>query len=149
MSKTRKQGNVFIPIGIIVLVIIFATVFLVQYQLNIIIENVRHDLFYASNNAILSFDLQDLAYKKYTIDKNQTKQIIEYILNKNYTETKGSITKIRVLDLKITNKLDKVNIKTQVEVTFNSVINVAGKNEHSFKMNDEINISLLEYKQGG
>lgn len=144
--KATKQGNVFIPIGIIVLVIIFATIFLVYCQVNIIIDNIRHDLFYASNNAILSFDLQDLAHKKYTVDVNQTKDIIEYILNKNYTEADGGITKIEITDLKVVNSRQKVTLKIQVQVTFDSVINIAGKREHSFKMIEEVGISLMEYK---
>lgn len=142
----KKQGSVFISVGLVVLVIIFAVTFLVYYQVNIIAENVRHDLFYASNNAILSFDTQDLAYKKYTVDENKTKQVIEYLLNKNYTETEGSITKIEITDLDVIYEPDKVRLDTQVKVTFKSVINLAGENEHSFKMNENIKIALLDYK---
>lgn len=141
-----KRGNVFIPIGIAVIIIIFATIALVYYQVNIIIENVRRDLFYAANNAILSFDTQELAYKKYTVDESQTKEIIEYILNKNYTEGEGSITKVEITDLEVSNTQDKVNLKIQVKVTFNSVVSIAGKNEHSFKMNEDIKISLMDYE---
>ena len=144
-QKKQKQGNIFIPIGLVVLVILFATIFLVYYQLNVIIENVRKDLFYASNNAILSFDTQDLAYKKYTIDKNKTKQVIENILNKNYTEIEGSVTKIEIIDLDIVQKENKVYLSINVKVTFKSVINLAGENEHEFKMNENIKISLLDY----
>lgn len=141
-----KRGNVFIPIGIAVIIIIFATIALVYYQVNIIIENVRRDLFYAANNAILSFDTQELAYKKYTVNESQTKEIIEYILNKNYTEGEGSITKVEITDLEVSNTQDKVNLKIQVKVTFNSVVSIAGKNEHSFKMNEDIKISLMDYE---
>lgn len=149
MSKIKyKYGNIFIPVGIVILIIIVVTVFLVYYQLNVIIENVRRDLFYASNNAILSFDTNELAYKKYVINEEKAKQIIEYILNKNYTEKLSSITKIEITDLKIMNLQDNVNLKIQVKVTFNSVISIAGYKEHSFKMNESINISLLKYIQG-
>lgn len=144
--KLTKQGNVFIPIGLVVLVVIFASIFLVYYQVNIIIENVRRDLFYASNSAILSFDLQDLSYKKYTIDENKTKEVIQYLLNKNYTETKGSITKIKITNLEIISMHDKVNIDVKVQVAFKSVINISGKNEHKFTMNENIQISLLDYE---
>jgi len=140
----NKKGNVFIPIGLVILVIIFVTVFLMYYQVNIIIENVRRDLFYASNNAILSFDIKDLAYRKYTVDKEQTKQIIEYILNKNYADS--DITKVQVTNLEILNEQNKIHLKIQVQVTFKSVINIAGKSEHDFKMNENIKISLMDYK---
>lgn len=145
-NRLKKQGNVFIPIGIVVLVIIFAATFFIYYQVNIIIENVRHDLFYAANNAILSFDLQDLAYKKYTVDENKTKEVIEYILNKNYTESDGSITQIKITDLEVIYGGDKVNLDIEVQVTFRSVINLSGENEHSFKMNENIKIALMDYQ---
>ena len=144
----KKQGNIFIPIGLVALVIIFATVFLVYYQVNIITENIRRDLFYASNNAILSFDLQDLAYKKYTANEQKAKQVIEYLLNKNYTETQGSITGIKVTNLKMIYEKDKVILDVEIQVKFKSVINIAGKNEHSFKMKDKIKISLMDYQIG-
>lgn len=145
-DAVKKRGNVFISVGLIVLVIIFVVTFLVYYQVNIITDNVRQDLFYASNNAILSFDTQDLSYKKYTVDENKTKKVIEYLLNKNYTETEGSITKIEITDLDIIYEQDKVRLDTQVQVTFKSVINLAGENEHSFEMNENIKIALLDYK---
>lgn len=144
----KKQGNVFIPIGLVVLVIIFASIVLVYYQINIITENIRKDLYYASTSAILSFDLQDLSYKKYTVDETKTKQVIEYLLNKNYTETKGSITEIKVADLKINYLKDYVNLDVGIKVKFNSVINIMGKNEHEFKMNENIKIALMDYEIG-
>ena len=144
----RKQGNVFIPIGLVVLVITFASIVLVYYQVNIITENIRKDLYYASNSAILSFDLQDLSYKKYTVDETKTKQVIEYLLNKNYTETQGSITEIKVVDLKINYLKDYVNLDVGIKVKFNSVINLMGKNEHEFRMNENIKISLMDYEMG-
>ena len=144
----KKQGNVFIPIGLVVLVIIFASIVLVYYQINIITENIRKDLYYASTSAILSFDLQDLSYKKYTVDETKTKQVIEYLLNKNYTETKGSITEIKVSDLKINYLKDYVNLDVGIKVKFNSVINIMGKNEHEFKMNENIKIALMDYEIG-
>lgn len=147
-NEFGKQGNVFISVGIIILVIIFVITFLLYCQVNIVIENVRQDLFYASNNALLSFDAQELSYNKYMIDEAKIKQIIESILNKNYAQTEGGITKIQVIQLDILNEQDKVNIKIQVEVNFESVINIAGKNEHSFKMYEDIRISLLEYSKG-
>lgn len=147
-SRLKKQGNVFISIGIVVFVIIFTATFYIYYQVNIITENIRQDLFYAANDAILSFDLQDLAYKKYTVDENKTKEVIEYILNKNYTESDGSIIEIKVTDLDVIYGQDGVKLDTQIQVTFKTVINLLGENEHSFKMNENIKIALMDYQSG-
>lgn len=144
--KMKKRGNIFIPIGLLVLIVTISAVALVYCQINIIIENVRKDLFYASNSAILLFNLQDLSYKQYTIEESKVKDIIEDILNKNYIRNDGSITKIQVSDLQIFNDQEKVIIKTRVNITFNSVINIAGRREHSFNMDEEIRISLLNYQ---
>ena len=140
----KKQGSVFIAVGIVVLVIVFTAIFLVYYQVNIIVETVRQDLFYAANNAIVSFDVQDLAYKKYTVDVEGTKEIIEELLNKNYTNNESGITKITIKDLEVVGN-DKVDLKLQVKVNFNTVINILGKDEHSLTMKENIKISLLEY----
>ena len=147
-SRLKKQGNVFISIGIVVFVIIFTATFYIYYQVNIITENIRQDLFYAANDAILSFDLQDLSYKKYTVDENKTKEVIEYILNKNYTESDGSIIEIKVTDLDVIYGQDGVKLDIQIQVKFKTVINLLGENEHSFKMNENIKIALMDYQSG-
>ena len=57
ISKNRKKGNVFISTGILLLIIIIAISMLLYYQVNIIAEGIRKDLFYASNTAILAFKI--------------------------------------------------------------------------------------------
>ena len=135
-NNLKKQGNVFIPVGFAVLIIIFAAIFLVYYQINIIVESVRQDLYYATKNAILSFDTQELSFKKYKGDSYIAKQIIEGVLNKNYTEAKGSVNKIEITSLQIIHGQNAVIVNVQVRVVFRSVINIVGKNEHEFKMNE-------------
>lgn len=144
-NERYKRGNVFISLGIIIIIIIFIAIVLTYYQLNIIIENLRYDLFYAANSAILSFDAQDLTYNKYTIYEEKTKTIIKSILNKNYVENKGSVKNIEITNLKITSNNDNVNIQIEIEVTFDSVINIASSKQHKFKIKEQIKISLLDY----
>lgn len=145
--KLSKRGNALISVGLIVLIIIFAITFLVYYQVNTIIETVRQDLFYVANNAILSFDLKDLSYKQYTVNENKTKQVIEEILNRNYSSTNGSITKIEITNLKIIENKDKVEVNMSVKVKFRMIINILGKNEHEFTINENITISLMDYRK--
>ena len=140
------MNNIFISIGLFALVVAFTTIFLVYYQVNIIVQTVRQDLYYASNNAILSFDVQDLSYRKYTVNMAQAKETIESLLNKNYTQSGGSIKKIQITNLDTKYEQDKVNLDVEVQVTFRSVINLVGENEHKFKLNENIKISLLKYE---
>ncbi len=146
MSKNyikNKQGNMVISVGLIVLVLIFAVTFLLYYQVNIITESIRQDLFYVSNSSLLSFDTSDLAYGKYTVDENKTKEIMEYLLNKNYQN--GSVKEIKITNLDITYEQDKVKLDTKIKVKFKSVITIGGKNEHEFKMKEQVKIALLKY----
>lgn len=146
MSKNcikNKQGNMVIAVGLIVLVLIFAITFLVYYQVNIITESIRGDLFYVSNSSLLSFDTLDLAYGKYTVDENKTKEIMENLLNKNYQN--GSVKEIKITNLDITYEQDKVRLDTEIKVKFRSVVTIGGKNEHEFKMKEQVKIALLEY----
>jgi len=139
----NKQGNMIIAVGLIVLVLIFAVTFLLYYQVNIITESIRQDLFYVSNSSLLSFDTSDLAYGKYTVDENKTKEIIEYLLNKNYQS--GSVKEIKITNLDVTYEQDKVRLDAEIKVKFESIITIGGKNEHEFKMKEKVKIALLEY----
>lgn len=139
----NKQGNMVIAVGLIVLVLIFAVTFLLYYQINIITESIRGDLFYVSNSSLLSFDTSDLAYGKYTVDENKTKEIMEYLLNKNYQN--GSVQEIKITNLDVTYEQNKVRLDTEIKVKFKSVITIGEKNEHEFKMKEQVKIALLEY----
>ena len=139
----NKQGNMIIAVGLIVLVLIFAVTFLLYYQVNIITESIRQDLFYVSNSSLLSFNTSDLAYGKYTVDVNKTKKIMEYLLNKNYQN--GSVKDIKITNLDVIYEQDKVRLDAEIKVKFKSVITIGGKNEHEFKMKEQVKIALLEY----
>ena len=143
-----KSGNIFVAVGLIVLIIIFIGVFMVYYQVNIIVTTVRKDLFYAVNHAILSFDVQDLSYKKYTVNKERAEEVIQEILNQNYKSTSGGIISVGINELEIIHGKDKVEVCVLVKVRFKSVINLMGDNEHEFKMAENIKISLLQYGMG-
>lgn len=145
MSKNRKNGNVFISIGILILIMIVAISMLLYYQVNIIAESIRKDLFYAANTAILAFNTEELSYRRYNINKEKTKQIMQEILNENYTKPRSSIANIKILYLDIKHTEDNANIAVEIEVAFKAVVNLIGKNDYTFKMKEDVNISLLNY----
>lgn len=138
----NKKGNIniFIPLGIILLITIFVAIFLAYYQVNIIADNIRKDLFYISNNAILAFNQQDLAYGKYTLDEQKAKEIIEEILNKNYQN--GSVLKISIIQL---DQIENNQILIKIKVRFKSFITLFGRNQYEFIMTETVKISLMKY----
>lgn len=141
------MNNLLVAIGLMLLVIVFVVIFFSYYQINIIVQTLRQDLYYAAKNTILSFESKDLSYGKYTINDVKAKEIMQYILDKNYTQNEGgSINKVEVTNLDILNKENKIELSVEVKVSFTSVVNLFGKNKYNFKMKENINLSLLQYK---
>ena len=142
-----KKGNVYITIGLLVLIIILFATFLMYYQVNVIVTSIRKDLYYATKNTILSLDIQELSYGRYLIDIQRAKEMIEEILRKNYSKDNGSITKINIVDIQVQDTNENIVITTEIKVGFQSVINLMGNNNHTFKMKETIKISLMEYNE--
>lgn len=140
-----KKGNVFIAIGLLVVMIIFTAMVLVICELNIIVKTVRQDLYYATKNALLSCDVNELSYNNYDININRTREIIQELLNKNHEGLSDSINKIEILDIDVKNVSKSLAINVKVKIYFRSVINLAGKNNYSFELKEELKFSPLEY----
>ena len=97
--KENKKGNVIIFLGIIITVLMFMAIFVIYYQVNTITKKIRQDLFYASNNAIIAMDKEELLFSKYILNTQKAKNIIQEILVKNHIKDGGSITDILVEEL--------------------------------------------------
>ena len=134
--------NVFISIGIILMLTILTVFFLVYFQINVIANNVRQNLFYSANNAILAMNVQSLAYGKYNMDIHYAKELIEDLLNKN---AQGAISNIEVKSLKLENIEGGPNLYAQVVVKFKTIVNFGNDNEYKITMQDTVPISLLKY----
>ena len=143
----KKKGNVYITVGLLVLIIILFATFLLYYQVNIIVVSIRKDLYYATRNAILSLDTQELSYRKYIIDTQKAQEIVEELLRKNYIKDNGSVTKIEILDMRAECTDKNIVITNKIKVKFKSVINIIGDNNHEFEINETIKISLMEYSE--
>ena len=144
----KKRGNVYIAVGLLVLIILLFATFLLYYQVNVIVASIRKDLYYATRNAILSLDIQELSYSKYIIDTQKAQEIVEELLRKNYIKDNGSITKIEILDMQAESTDENIIITNKIKVKFKSVINLMGDNNHEFEINETIKISLMEYNEG-
>lgn len=140
-----KNGNVFVGVGLLAVIIVFTAMVLVICELNIIVQTVRQDLYYATKNAIISCDVNELAYNNYDININMTKEIIEELLNKNHESLNGSINKIEILSIDVRNIRKSLVIYVKAKINFRSIINLAGKNNYSFELKEELRFSPLEY----
>lgn len=142
IKNKRGNLNVFISIGIILMLTILTVFFLVYFQINVIANNVRQNLFYSANNAILAMNVQSLAYGKYNMDIHYAKELIEDLLNKN---AQGAISNIEVKSLKLENIEGGPNLYAQVVVKFKTIVNFGNDNEYKITMQDTVPISLLKY----
>lgn len=141
----KKQGNIFIPIGMLVLIIITFAMFLSYYQVNLIISNVKRDLYYIAREAILLFDVKELSYRNYLINGSNIKDKIEDGLTKEYTQSMYNIKEIQVMGVELAYNKEGVNVGVTIKVKFKSIINLMGDNMHEFNLREDVNISLMNY----
>ena len=146
MNKCKNGAtNIFITVGLLLIIIIFAIIFLIYSQINNITENIRKDLFYISNNALMAMNENDLAYSMYTFNKDQAIEKLELLLRKNYVDGKGSITKISIKQLDLNNISGKPSLYIKINVEFESIIAILNDKLHSFDMQETVPISLMYY----
>ena len=141
----KKQGNVFIPIGILVLIIITFAMFLSYYQVNLIISNMKRDLYYVAREAIFAFDVKELSYRNYLINENNIKDKIEDSLTREYTQSTYNIKEIQVVNLELAYDKEGINVEVELIVKFKSIINLMGDNIHEFNLREDVKISLMNY----
>lgn len=149
LKKTRyKVGNinVFVPLGIAFLAIIFAGMFLGYFQINMVTAALRKNLYFLANNAIVAMDNQELSYGVYSIDLEKAKNIIQDLLNKTYKDN-TFIKEIKVTNISFKEQ-EIPKLSLEVEVKFIPVIKAQGKEQYKFTMKEEVKMSLMTYNKG-
>lgn len=143
----RKKGhvNIFIPIGILLLVIVFVITFLIYFQVSTIINSVKKELFYIANNALIAMDEEALAYNDYNIDLNKMRYIIQNLLDRN---KQRNVNRVSIMDLRFNSNNKKPHLYIKVKVEFKPIVNIFSKESYSFKLQDEVMIALLNYNSG-
>lgn len=173
-NKTyNKKGTIFIlfiTIGVwIILLVLFITAVLYS-QINLIVYNIKSDLFYIVQNSLNGETELGLAYGEYNFDESSIKEHVQNILNLNYgineivggeeNVKKGSIKKITVEELRVLNDIGKydsiasisgdalkdfIRIYVRVKLTYIPVISIFG-GEQKINIQDEIKMELLKIK---
>ena len=141
----NKKGNVLALIGIIMLVIILLAMFILQYQINVIVRSIRNDLFYISNNVIVAMDKEELFLANYMINNENARMIIQDLMNKNHVREGGYIKAIKVVDAYFNTKNKVPSMYVEIKVTFKPLIKIGNKSEYEFTMKENAMISLLQY----
>lgn len=127
-----------------ILMILFLTmIYMLYFQVGVIKNSVKEELYYALMNGQVSLDKEELAYSNYFIDKNKLEENLNLWV-KETAKTKININQIKINKLLTNTSNHNVKLNIELLVSFNPIIKVG--NNAMVKISDEIEISLLKLK---
>ena len=142
----NKKGfvNICISLGVVIILVILISIFLIYFQVNVLISEIRQELYYELQNGMLAIEKDELALSNYLIDN---KKLTEQINNWIQTSAKS---KLNVKDIKIkeitTNKTNKkATFKIKLTVTFKPIINI--RQLASIDITNDIDLALLKLNE--
>ncbi|CCZ56309.1 unknown [Clostridium sp. CAG:1219] len=140
--KYKKSGSINIIIVFIlvsILITIFINVYVAYQQVNTMISPVKMDMFYIVQNAIISFNSNELMYYQYKVDNSKLKTKVEEIIKHNYND------RVNIKNLEY--DMLKNQVKVEYTVIFEPVVfvNLLGKRVE-LKFIDYIKIKNMEIK---
>lgn len=138
----NKNGSVeifILSITIIFMVIILVITFLLYIQINSCIYNVKTDLFYIAQNAILAVDYDELAYSSYEINDEILKEKITTLLHLNYPNYNFYVNEIKYEHL-----TSSVLIDMNLQIKPIALRNLIG--DITLKIKDNIKLKLMEVR---
>jgi len=160
-KKVKITGSVnlfIINIGIILLLMSLFAIFITYTQFINTVINIKNDLYYITQNGILSANKESLSLYNYEINLNTLKKNIEDILIKNYVKNGGAINNIKVKNIAIyidssevflhtRGRYKKPIIHIEIEVKFVPVIKkINAILTHNIIVHEDVKISMLEYE---
>lgn len=151
-----KKGNINIIIVLFTFtLIILFSLFIIYSHISTIVYNIKNDIFYITQNSIISFSIDDLGLKNYSYNKEKIISDIQYILNKQYNNniTKNIVKKIQIDELYFLNKNEycsslkfkndeKIHLKVKVLISPPIFKNVLKDRE--IMLHEDIKFSLME-----
>ena len=140
--KYKKNGSINIIIVVIfvsILITILVNVYIAYQQVNTMVSPVKIDMFYIVQNAIISFNSNELMYYQYKVDNNKLKNKVEEIIKYNYND------RVNIQNLEY--DMQKNQVKIEYTVKFEPVVfvNFFGKRVE-LKFIDYIKLKNMEIK---
>lgn len=140
MNNKRGSIEIFIlSITIIFMIIILTITFLLYIQINSCIYNVKTDLFYIAQNAILAVDHDELAYSNYEINDEILKEKVGTLLYLNYPNYNISVNEVKYDYL---SNCILIDISLQVKPI--ALRNLIG--DITLKIKDNVKLKLMEVR---
>lgn len=155
-----KKGNITLmifPVGIMILVVILLAVVFLYIQIVVQVYEVKSNLFYIVFNSIGQNDIDNLAYRDYSINITKVQQKVDKLLKENYLRksVRKGIIDIKCNNIKLIKNKNNVIEHTKnkyrtpiicvyIKITFSPIVSLLG-DRVEFLIHDDIKISLLEF----
>jgi len=133
--------NIWLTFMGIAMILFLTMIYMLYFQIGVIKNSVKQELYYALMNGQVSLDKEELAFSSYIIDKN----VLEEILNlwvKETAKTKINVDEIKINELLTNTSNNNVTLKIELIVSFAPIVKISDK--VTVKINDEIDLSLLK-----
>lgn len=138
----NKKGNGIIIVMIFIFLLFFIlsmiSFYILHFELNLIIDKVKQDVFYIVQNAFFSINKSDFKYYSYGIDEIVMKQRINSLINLNYND------KVKINSIKYDYVKNTVYIKYEIE--FDSVVFRNAIGNKKITLEDNIKLKSMEVK---
>lgn len=154
----KKKGELLIVAVIVialVLVLLLGSVSIQYFQINNTLTDIRSNLFYICQNAIVAFS-DELDFEVYNIDTQKLKSVVSEILTNNYINNRTDITAINIEELYlITNESECLRhtdgsysipfIHIVISVEFNPVIKINNISKRKISIHQDVKLALMVY----
>lgn len=144
MENKKGFVNVFITIGVVVVIFVLIACFMTYFQVNHIRTKVINELQYTIYNSIVAVNKEDINLGVYSVDKSSLEQVIS-VWCKNQIKETVYIKDMNIKDITISKKEKGVNIKVSLDVVFEPIIHFT--NSIRTTVTSDYDLSLLEYER--
>lgn len=141
----NKAGiiNIYITFLGIMLILLLTMVYMIYFQVGIIKNNVKEELFYALMNGQVALNKEELALNSYVINKDKLEENLNLWV-KETAKSKINVNEIKINELLTNTSNNKVTLKIELLIYFKPIVKLSDK--VAIKIEDEIDMSLLQLK---
>lgn len=142
----NKKGfvNVFITIGIVILIFVLLTCFMIYFQINHIKTKIKNEMQYIIYDSVVAINKDKASLGVYSVDKSKLENVISGWC-KNKEKDIAYAKQISVKEVTVYSKEKSVNIKVKLNVKLKPIINIGKEIETT--ITEEYDISLLKYER--
>lgn len=142
----NKKGfvNVFITLGVALILIIIIISFFIYFQINLVQTKIKNDLNFAIYDGIVAINRNEFGLGSYSIDKIVFENIITNWCE-NVKKDIPWVIEAKIMDITIFNGANEINLSVKLSIKFTPVIKI--KEHATTIIVSDINLSRLKYER--